>query len=972
MIFSNKLWCILLGLLSISNLTTGQYQSSILHYDNNNRLVYHSDKDGNRIPDFGYAGYKNGGVELPDIPVVLVIEPVEGDNSAHIQAAINQLSAMPLNKNGHRGALLLQTGFYPVSKTIYLNSSGVVLRGSGEDSTVIYGTGTDKRSVIITGTNIWNGWNNRVAGSTSDITSEYLPVGSRTFEVENGSLYSVGDNIIIRHPSTDNWLAAVKYGETHGDDPWFPGEIDMVFNRFITKIEGNKIQVDVPLTHDFDRSLSQAYLWIYTRSSIITECGIENLTIDIETAGEFDEDHPEACAKFVGVEDSWVKDVTTKHFAEAGIWLVQSTRVTVLNSKALEPHSQITGGRRYNFYVGDVCNNVLFKGCSGTEGRHTFVSNGAATVAGAVFTQCSSTGDHTSSESHRRWGSGILWDKISFSASNTDRVLSLYNRGSYGTGHGWTGTYQVAWNISAPGSNIVVQKPPIGQNFAIGCDANVTNTGPFNPHPAGWIEGTGQDLQIESLYEAQLSERLIYGISPDAPGRLRATAYSYADSTRFVNLEWYDIALDEDYYLLERSSDGGKIYEVLAQLEKNAVAYKDSNLVQENYHYRLAAVNDIGSSAWSNIAQALGYDAPEKSDITFRVDMNAIEDIYPGGDVWLSFGDRETWYVMSDTVGNGIYNVTVPVLEGTELIYFFGYQTGPDPDTDYYDEVVPAECSDSAGYRTLMVREYDLILPAVVLEGCEEALPDGTDITDLEGATIIGSNDDYPWEGATAGAGSPDGEKIPNLIDNDISTKYLVRAEESWIDIITDHISIVTAYSITSANDIPSRDPRTWEFQGWDATIENWVTLHSVVDCPSWEERLKLKSWTFENGERYSRYRLNITAINFDPQSLMQMAELQIWGELVGPSAVDELVTTGIRIYPNPVQEYINIEFDESNVGNIHLMLFDISGKILIEKKIDGGNHSYHQLDMGQIKSGLHVLKVHTDKHTYTEKLVVD
>ncbi len=352
--------------------------------------------------------------------------------------------------------------------------------------------------------------------------------------------------------------------------------------------------------------------------------------------------------------------------------------------------------------------------------------------------------------------------------------------------------------------------------------------------------------------------------------------------------------------------------------------------------------------------------------------MNAIEDIYQGGDVGLSFGDWETWYVMTDTVGNGIFTVTVPVLEGTELTYFFGYQTGPDPDNDYYDEVVPSECSDSAGYRTLRVRENDLILPAVVYEGCEEALPAGTDITDLEGASIIGSNDDFPWEGATAGAGSPDGEGISNLIDNDITTKYLVRAEESWIDIITDQLSIVTAYSITSANDIPSRDPRTWEFLGWDAAIENWVTIHGVVDSPPWEERLKLKSWTFENEERYSKYRLNITAINFDPQSLMQMAELQIWGEIVGPSAVDELVKTTIRVYPNPVREFINIEFEEHNVGNIHLILYDVSGKVLIEKKIGGGVYSNHQLDMSQIKSGLHLLKVHTDKQTYIEKLVIE
>jgi hypothetical protein len=57
-----------------------------------------------------------------------------------------------------------------------------------------------------------------VIGSRVDITNEYIPAGSRTFEVADASKFNVGDNTIITHPSTAKWLAAVDFGGTAKDD----------------------------------------------------------------------------------------------------------------------------------------------------------------------------------------------------------------------------------------------------------------------------------------------------------------------------------------------------------------------------------------------------------------------------------------------------------------------------------------------------------------------------------------------------------------------------------------------------------------------------------------------------------------------------------------------------------------------------------------------------------------------------------
>src|SRR5207244_1168214 len=55
------------------------------------KLVYSYDPNGDRIPDFSECGYGGGGVTIPDVPVKVTLQPVAGDNSPQIQAAIDQV-----------------------------------------------------------------------------------------------------------------------------------------------------------------------------------------------------------------------------------------------------------------------------------------------------------------------------------------------------------------------------------------------------------------------------------------------------------------------------------------------------------------------------------------------------------------------------------------------------------------------------------------------------------------------------------------------------------------------------------------------------------------------------------------------------------------------------------------------------------------------------------------------------------------
>jgi hypothetical protein len=500
------------------NLTRG-WQSAVVSYGADGHLVYQEDAERNRIPDFSFAGYRNGEVPLPQVATVKEIEPIDGDDTAHVQAAIDEVGAMPLDAAGLRGALLLRAGEYQIAGTLEVAARGVVLRGVGDGSdpaanTILRAVGNTphQRTVLVVGSGTSSRWRDEVDGSRTDITSDFVAVGARTFDVVDASHLAIGDNVIVVHPCTSAWLTAVDHGGTAADAPWTVDSQPLYFSRYVTGLSGNTVTVDVPLYNHLDRSLAQSYLFVADRSSIVTNLGVESLRVDIETAGGSDENHAWNALAFVGVEDAWAVNTTTLHFGLSGVIVQTGSRITVANSRALDPVAQVTGSRMYNFNASPG-QQLLFTGCEATNGRHHFVSNGTSWVSGVVFHECTSRGAYTSSEGHRRWSMAMLFDNVVETdvRSNGLRLIGLYNRGDWGTGHGWALAHSVAWSYDVGSGLGIVQKPPTAQNYAIGGAGEFTGSAPPAPYdqPEGHIEGVGTpNLVPASLYRAQLRDRL--------------------------------------------------------------------------------------------------------------------------------------------------------------------------------------------------------------------------------------------------------------------------------------------------------------------------------------------------------------------------------------------------------------------------------------------------------------------------------
>jgi hypothetical protein len=228
--------------------------TSLVYPGSDGRLVYVSDSLGNTIPDFSHAGYKGGGVAIPIVPVRRTVWPMPGDNSVKIQEAIDEVSTLPADASGFRGAILLKMGTYLLEKPIFIRSSGVVLRGEGmsDVGTILVGRiSAEGQSPSYRQSSLIN-----IAGSKGItlledskqvITDNYVAVGARTFNVKAGKGFKVGDKVLVRRVGNQEWIKAIGQDTlTVGRNRWRPFNIN--YDRTITAIKENSITVDAPIS----------------------------------------------------------------------------------------------------------------------------------------------------------------------------------------------------------------------------------------------------------------------------------------------------------------------------------------------------------------------------------------------------------------------------------------------------------------------------------------------------------------------------------------------------------------------------------------------------------------------------------------------------------------------------------------------------------------------------------------------------
>ena len=480
------------------------------------RLIYVPDAEGDRILDFSDVGYRGRGTALvPDnVPTQITLSPIAGDNTAHIQAAIDQVSALPISADGYRGAVLLQAGSYNIDSQLEIRASGVVLRGVGREAgdsvlnarnPLTGGTNPNQRPLI----RVYGNGSRSNIGSTRNMIDKVVPAGSRSFRVDSTSGFSVGDTVRIERPSTQAWIDAVGMDNPpNGDPPWTPGSMNVRYDRVITRIEGNRIFVDAPLANSFDQQFGGGTIREYVWSGAIENIGIENLRGEAEHDFSTDEDH---AWEFISIGSSqnsnraqnvWVRNIAGEHFGDSIVVANPGSKwVTVDNAISENPISQITGSRRYTY---DLSGELgLVTNAQADQGRHDFVNNSTRPAGPNVFHNSIATDARNDAGPHQRWATGTLFDNITVEGN----AINARNRGSFGTSHGWSGANMVVWNSTADSYRI--QNPPTAQNWLIGSTGTIVEDTTFGPQPSGNYDSHGSAVTVggtTSLYEAQAND----------------------------------------------------------------------------------------------------------------------------------------------------------------------------------------------------------------------------------------------------------------------------------------------------------------------------------------------------------------------------------------------------------------------------------------------------------------------------------
>ena len=444
--------------------------------------------------DYSTCGYHASEQAIPDVRTAVTVGWQAGDCSAMIQQAIDHVATLKPDANGHRGAILLGEGTFAISKPLRITASGIVLRGMGHGRTTLVKQGVDRGAMIYLEGRSEKGY---VRSDTIRVADERVVAGSTQLTVDGGNLRA-GERILMVRPCTKEWIESLRMEDFGGGldyTGWKPTDIDITWDRTVKAVDGNTITLDAPITTTISRTFGGAYILKHPRYAEITECGIEDMTLEsaVNDWNPKDEDH---CWDGIFVDnarDCWVRGVRFRHLAGSAVNLQKHTsRITVEDCIAQEPVSGIGGWRRQVFLTRGQ--QTLFQRCVSRQGIHDFAAGFCAAGPNA-FVQCEGEQSLGFSGSIGSWAAGLLFDIVNIDGHD----LRFANLEQFQFGTGWNTANSMFWQCTA--STIECYSPDDdNRSSAHGCWGTLTGNGEWT--------SSNDHVSPRSLFYDQLEKRL--------------------------------------------------------------------------------------------------------------------------------------------------------------------------------------------------------------------------------------------------------------------------------------------------------------------------------------------------------------------------------------------------------------------------------------------------------------------------------
>ncbi|MBD3242297.1 MAG: hypothetical protein GF331_17015, partial [Chitinivibrionales bacterium] len=421
-----------------------------------------------KLPDFSYAGYMAGETALPDAQVVVSLSPRDGDNAGYINDAIARVARRRPDKDGVRGAILLDPGTFPIRSEIVIETSGIVIRGSGTDQTFIYVDREQfarREAIKVTGPASMD-WLKYAPGSGRVRLRVDAPAGATELLVEPGHDFAAGDTVIIRQ------MPSEAFSRAHGADGrelWPAGNDHTAPRqcRILGTVAGDTLRFVEPLRYDM-LACYDAHVF---RTRFVSQIGLEQFSIGFKRGLDTENNgatHRSTAIKFSDALNCWVRDVSSYqrdtgsvHLQSYGITMRSCKWLTIRDCTMQDPQNRNVGGNGYLFNpVG--CDDVLIENCRAIGGRHNFTIHYSS--SGCVITGCYS--ERSRSDLHQYLAAENLFDNHTLAGDST----TAGNRGDKSQGAWWCSTRATFWNIKGRGA---LYLNSYGRGFLVGCAPDV-------------------------------------------------------------------------------------------------------------------------------------------------------------------------------------------------------------------------------------------------------------------------------------------------------------------------------------------------------------------------------------------------------------------------------------------------------------------------------------------------------------------
>lgn len=317
-------------------------------------------------------------------------------------------------------------------------------------------------------------------GDKYDLKESYYPSGTKIFNVP-GHRLKIGDDVCIIYKTNNAWVQKLNMKK------YWPSGFTFEWFAKVSDINGTNIKLDSPITYALNKAYGTASICKYTNNRI-KNIIIRNITI--RTSSNTSQNigiYLENC------ENVLIENVKVYGF-DRGIKISDgSNHITVRNCNVYESNASAVGGNRYAYEI-DAGTNCLVENCSAFKSRHPYAGGGKC-CGPHVFYNCQAIDNvaGATSQPHRLWGNGFLYDNISESNG-----ISFENREDSGSGHGWAAANCIAWNCKA---KIICENPPTARNFAIGCIGGRNKFFKGDPNrPMHTIISEGVSVAPQSLF----------------------------------------------------------------------------------------------------------------------------------------------------------------------------------------------------------------------------------------------------------------------------------------------------------------------------------------------------------------------------------------------------------------------------------------------------------------------------------------